>query len=141
MCHDRASDLTFSVPHSNSVVARARWATRLQFMALGVLVGTWGAHIPSLKSRYALSEATLSIVLLAVALGTVSSLFVAGRIVGALGARRATALSSLVMSLMLGVALEFPSVAVLLSAMLIFGASTSLFDVAINTEGSVLESL
>jgi fucose permease len=122
-------------------VARARWATRLQFMVLGVLVGTWGAHIPSLKTRYALTEATLSIVLLAVAIGTVSSLFVAGRIVGALGARHATALSGLVMSALLGVALEFPSVAVLLPAKLIFGASASVFDFSINTEGSVLESL
>ena len=45
------------------------------------------------------------------------------------------------MSLLLGVALEFPNVAALLPAMLIFGASMSLFDVAINTEGSELESL
>ena len=51
--------------------APARWATRLQFMALGILVGTWGTHIPSVKARYALSEATLSLVLLAVAIGTV----------------------------------------------------------------------
>lgn len=110
-------------------------------MALGVVAGTWGAHIPSLKSHYALSEASLSIVLLAAAIGTVSSLFVAGRIVGALGARRTTALAGLAMSLLLGVTLEVPSVAVLLSAMLIFGASMSLFDVSINTEGSVLENL
>ena len=44
------------------------------------------------------------------------------------------------MSLLLGVVLEFPNVAALLPAMLIFGASMSLFDVAINTEGSELES-
>jgi len=110
-------------------------------MALGVIAGTWGAHIPSLKARYALSEATLSIVLLAAAIGTVSSLLVAGRVVGALGAGRATAVAGLAMSLLLGVVLEFPNVAVLLAASLLFGASTSLFDVSINTEGSVLETL
>ena len=110
-------------------------------MALGVLGGTWGAHIPSVKARYALSEATLSIVLLAAAVGTVLSLFIAGRIVGRLGARKASAFAALVMSLSLGVVLEYPSVAALLPAMLIFGASMSLFDVSVNTEGSVLESL
>ena len=83
-------------PHSDAALARARWATRLQFMALGVLVGTWGTHIPSVKARYALSEATLSLVLLAVAVGTVLSLFVAGRIVGRLGARKTSALAALV---------------------------------------------
>ena len=126
---------------SPSTLARARWATRLQFMALGVLGGTWGTHIPSVKARYALSEATLSIVLLAAAIGTVLALFIAGRIVGWLGARKASAFAALVMSLSLGVVLEFPSVAALLPAMLIFGASASLFDVSINTEGSELESL
>jgi fucose permease len=128
-------------PHSLPTLARARAATRLQFMALGVLTGTWGAHIPSLKARYAISEALLSMVLLAAAVGAVLSLFVAGRIVGRLGARSACAFAALAMSAMLGAALEFPGVATLLPAMLIFGASMSLFDVAINTEGSALESL
>ena len=68
--------MAFPVPHSHSALTRARWATRLEFMALGVVVGTWGTHIPSVKARYALSEATLSLVLLAAAIGTVSSLFV-----------------------------------------------------------------
>ncbi|MEO8754379.1 MAG: MFS transporter [Casimicrobiaceae bacterium] len=110
-------------------------------MALGVVVGTWGTHIPSVKARYALSEATLSLVLLAVAVGTVLALFIAGRIVGRLGARKSSAFAALSMCLLLGGALEYPSVAALLPAMVIFGASMSLFDVAINTEGSELESL
>ena len=82
-----------------------------------------------------------STVLLAAAIGTVSSLFIAGRIIGSLGARRATTLAGLAMSLLLGLALELPGVPVLLAAMLVFGASMALFDVSINTEGSVLESL
>ena len=135
------SATAFPVPPSRSALARTRWATRLQFMALGVVVGTWGTHIPSVKVRYALNEATLSLVLLAVAVGTVLALFIAGRIVGWLGARKTAALAALSMSLLLGVALEFPNVAALLPAMLIFGASMSLFDVAINTEGSELEAV
>ena len=135
------SATAFPVPHSRSALARTRWATRLQFMALGVVVGTWGTHIPSVKVRYALSEATLSLVLLAVAVGTVLALFIAGRVVGWLGARKTSALAALSMSLLLGVVLEFPNVAALLPAMLIFGASMSLFDVAINTEGSELEAV
>ena len=129
------------VPPSLSDLRRARWATRLLFMALGTLAGTWGAHIPSLKARYAINEATLSMVLLAAAIGAVLSLFVAGRVVGRFGARKVAVVSALVMSLMLGVVLEYPGVATLLPTMLLFGASMSLFDVAINTEGSELESL
>jgi fucose permease len=122
------------------LLARARHATRVQFMALGILAGTWGAHIPSLKARYALSDATLSLVLLAAATGAVLSLLTAGRIVGRLGARNATALAALVVSLLLGSLLEYRSVGVLLLAMPLFGAAMSLFDVCINTEGSELET-
>jgi len=129
------------MPYSLPVLGRARRATRLQFMALGVLAGTWGAHIPSVKAHYGLSEATLSVVLLAAAIGTLTSLLFAGRVVGTLGARGATALGAIAMSLALGAVLEYPGLPALLGAMLVFGAASSLFDVAINTEGSALESL
>lgn len=120
---------------------RARWATRAQFAALGVLSGAWGVHIPSVKSTYALSEATLSLVLLAAASGAVASLFFAGRIVGWLGARGAAMCSAAVMGSMLALALHWPSLTWLLPSMLLFGAAMSLFDVAINTEGSALEAM
>jgi predicted MFS family arabinose efflux permease len=93
------------------------------------------------KARYAINEATLSMVLLAAAIGAVLSLFIAGRIVGRVGARNASVFAMLFMSLTLGVVLEYPSVVALLPAVLIFGASMSLFDVSINAEGSELESL
>lgn len=122
-------------------LTRALWATRMHFVALGVLTGTWGAHIPSVKLHYRLGDGTLSLVLLAAAIGAVLSLFGAGRVVGRLGARRASLCAALSMSLLLGLVLAYPGVGVLLPAMLLFGASMSLFDVSINTEGSLIESL
>ncbi len=122
-------------------MARARLATRIEFLVLGVIVGTWGTHIPSVAARYALSDAALSLVMLTIAVGTVLSLFVAGRIIARTGARNAVALCGIVMGLSLAAVLEYPGLATLLPGMLIFGASMSIFDVAINTEGSELESL
>ena len=110
-------------------------------MALGAAAGTWGAHIPSLKASYGLSEASLSLVLLAAGIGTIGSLLLAGRIVGRFGARAAAGAGALVMSLMLGMLLGVPGLAALVGAALVFGAAASLFDVAINTEGSALEAL
>ncbi|MBP8295723.1 MAG: MFS transporter [Burkholderiales bacterium] len=110
-------------------------------MGLGVLVGTWGAHIPSVRAHFALDEMTLSLVLLAAALGTVGALFVAGRIVGWLGARSATALAAGVACVSLGIVLESPGLIALLPLMLVFGAAMSILDVSINTEGAALESL
>ncbi len=110
-------------------------------MALGTLAGTWGAHVPSVKAHYGLSEGMLSLVLFAAASGTVLSLLVAGRVVGRVGARAVTAGAALAMGAALASALHLPGVGVLLVAMVIFGAAMSLFDVAINTEGSALETL
>lgn len=120
-------------------LCRARWATRAQFAALGVLAGAWGAHIPSVKQRYGLDEASLSIVLLSAALGAIAALLFAGRVVARFGARRAAFGAGVTMSGMLALMLLLPGLGVVLPAALVFGAGMSLFDVAINTEGSELE--
>lgn len=122
-------------------VKRAIWATRFQFVALGVLSGAWGVHIPSVKAHYGLGEMTLSLVLMSAAVGAVLSLLTAGRVIGTLGARRVASLAAVLMGCMLALVLHWPSVSLLVLSMLVFGASLSLYDVAINTEGSALELL
>jgi fucose permease len=69
----------------------------------------------------------------------VVSLFIAGRVIGALGARRTSLLTGLVLAAMLGLALIWPGVVWLMAASLCFGAAMSVFDVAINAEGTALE--
>ena len=122
-------------------LAPALWSIRAQFAALGLISGVWGVHIPSIKAHYGLGEAALSLVLLTMALGAVLSLLGAGRVIARLGVRRATVLAALLMGAMLALALQWPTLAWMLPSMLLLGAAMSLFDVAINTEGSALESL
>ncbi len=119
----------------------ATHATRIQFAALGLISGIWGVHIPTIKQQYGLGEAGLSLVLLSVAAGAVLMLLNAGRLIARLGVRRSALLALLLMSTMLALALHWPALPGLLPSMLLFGAAMSLFDVAINTEGSTLESL
>lgn len=122
-------------------LARTRWAARGQFAALGVIGGAWGAHIPSVKAHYALDDLWLAAVLLAGALGAVSSLFFAGRVIARLGVRGSARLAAFAMAMLLGAVLHWPGLVALLAAMALFGAALSLFDVAINAEGTVLENL
>ncbi len=122
-------------------MSRARRAVRLQFLALGWVAGVWGAHMPSIKKHYGLSEGSLSLVLLAIAVGAVLSLSLAGRVVAALGARMSAMLTAGLMGASLSLALQWPTPASLWAAMVVFGAAMSLLDVAINTEGSALEVL
>lgn len=126
---------------TTQALAPALWSIRAQFAALGLISGVWGVHIPSIKAHYGLGEAALSLVLLTMALGAVLSLLGAGRVIARLGVRRATVLAALLMGAMLALALQWPTLGWMLPSMLLLGAAMSLFDVAINTEGSALESL
>ena len=116
-------------------------SARLQFAALGMLAGSWGAHIPSVKHAHGLSEAGLALVLLAVALGCVAALTLAGRCVARLGTRGAAVLAAFAMTVTLASVLLVPAGASLLATAFVLGAGMALFDVCINTEGAALERL
>lgn len=131
---------TFEHPPARRL-SQARRASRAHFASLGVLGGVWGVHIPSVKVQYGLGEGTLSLVLFAAACGAVLSLFFAGRTIGRIGARRALVGGALVMAAALAVVLHWPGLAALLPAMLVFGAAMSLYDVALNAEGTALEAV
>lgn len=120
---------------------RARWATRAQFMHLGLVAGLFGAHVPSLAARYAFDEQRLAVALLASTAGSVSMLLLAGRIIGKLGARATSVAAGWLFTLALSVLLLLPSPWLVFPVMLLYGAGQSLYDIAINAEGSMLELL
>ncbi len=122
-----------------SEISRARWATRAQFLNLGLVIGCWGVHIPSVKGRYALNEQTLAVALLSMSVGSLLTLAIAGRVVGRLGARITTVVAGWGFCLALALSLVLPAYWALLPLMVVFGASESVFDVAINAEGTTLE--
>ena len=120
-------------------LARARWATRAQFVVLGIVSGAWGAHVPSLKQHYALTEVSLAMTLLAVAIGVLFSLFFVGRVVARLSARISALLGGVLLCGALSCILLAPGFAFVLPLAFLFGAAASLFDVSINAEGTELE--
>jgi len=122
-------------------LVRATRASAGLFATLGMACGAWGAHVPSVKSRYALDEASLSWLLLAAAAGAVCALFIAGRLVMRWGVARCVAVASLLLGAALAGMLHAPGLASLLALMVAMGAAMSVFDVAINAEGTLLENL
>jgi len=129
----------FGAAATRAEVSRARWATRAQFLNLGLVIGCWGVHIPSVKGRYALDEQTLAVALLFMSVGSLLTLAIAGRVVGKLGARITTVVAGWGFCLALALSLVLPAYWALLPLMVMFGASESVFDVAINAEGTTLE--
>lgn len=139
MISDAARPSAAAAPRSG--LSRARWATRAQFLNLGLVIGCWGVHIPSVKGRYALDEQTLAVALLSMSVGSLLTLAIAGRVVGRLGARSTTVVAGWGFCLALALSLMMPAYWALLPLMVVFGASESVFDVAINAEGTTLEIL
>ncbi len=133
--------LPLSARTPRTALSKARWATRTQFLNLGFVAGVWGVHVPSLKATYALDERTLAAALLATSVGSVLTLTMAGRLVGTLGARGTAILAGWSISLALGLTLVLPGFWALLPVMVLLGAGQSVFDVAINAEGTMLETL
>lgn len=120
---------------------RARWATRVQFLNLGFIAGVWGVHVPSIKAHFALDERSLSLVLLSMSTGSLLSLLLAGRVIARLGARNASVVTGMLFCAGIGSSLLMPGVVTLCLALGCMGAGESLYDVAINTEGTMLETL
>lgn len=120
-------------------LTRARWATRAQFMHLGIIAGLFGAHVPSMAARYALDEQRIAGALLAATGGSVSMLLLAGRIIGRQGGQRTTLMAGWLFCLAMVVLLRLPTPWLLYPVMFALGAGESLYDIAINAEGSMLE--
>jgi fucose permease len=125
---------------STPAIGRARHATHAAFFVFGFVMAMFGVHVPSVRTHYGLDDGTLALALLGVAVGAVLCLALAGRLIGAFGARRVSAMAAVVMCATLALLLQWQHGALLGLTVVVLGASVGLFDVAINTEGSFIEA-
>ena len=66
----------------------ARCAVSTLFFINGLVLASWVPHIPAVKSQHAISDGQLGIVLLAMAVGSVFALPLAGWMINRYGSRR-----------------------------------------------------
>jgi MFS family permease len=119
------------------------WRTRLAVTAIffgnGLGIGAWAAAIPGLKLNHALSDATLSLVLLAFAAGAVLSMPLAGVLAARKGAHRITAFAAFAFALTLALPPFARSVTLLSTFTFLLGFSNGLLDVSMNALASTVE--
>jgi MFS family permease len=120
-------------------VRAARRATYGMFFADGLGFGIWAGHIPALKQKFQLSDSSLSIVLLAVAAGSIVSMPLAGQAVRHFESRRCIVVSIACYGLCLIAIAVAPNLIVLVVAALLFGASKGGVDVSINAQAVIVE--
>src|SRR5271165_6336216 len=120
-------------------VRAARRATYTMFFADGLGFGIWAGHIPAFKQKFELSDSSLSIVLLAVAAGSIVSMPLAGQAVRHFGSRHCIAVSVAWFAFCLVCLALAPSLTLFVVAALLFGAAKGGVDVGINAQAVVVE--
>ena len=126
---------------ASRTVRRATRAVYAVFILSGFAFASWASRIPSIRDALDLSPRTLGLVLLAIAVGSVVSMPLAGVVVGRLGTAHTVAVMALVAAAGLATAgLGYPvGVAVVLVGLFALGVGNGTWDVAMNVEGSAVE--
>jgi MFS family permease len=114
-------------------------ALLVYFGILGVIDGVWLARLPAVKQHLGLSDAQLGVALLAAPVGLVIVAAFADRLIDRFGSARPAVAGAAAISLLpitFGLA---GSMAVLMAALLVYGMSGGLADVAVNAQAVRVE--
>ncbi len=115
-----------------TALPRGRVATSLLFLLFGTALGTWTSRIPAVKARLGLSDGSLSIALLAFALGAIVGMVVLGRLVDRFGSTSVMVPMALGEGVLLVPAAYAPSLVTLAVALFVFGAVHGTLNIAMN---------
>jgi predicted MFS family arabinose efflux permease len=109
------------------------------FFVNGFVVASWIPYIPMVKSRYAIGDGQLGFTLLAMVVGGVLGLPLAGWLVGWCGSRLVAVTAALGLSVMLPAPVLSPSVALASLTLLVFGTFNGVLDVSMNAQAIDVE--
>jgi hypothetical protein len=129
---------------------RARIAVGSVFFVNGAVLASWVPHIPLVKARLAIGDGTLGLILLAMAVGALCALSVAGWSVARHGSRRvtiaaayglcATAPLPLLAAVALATATPWTALPLVGAALFLLGACNGTLDVAMNAQAVAVEA-
>ncbi len=127
---------TMLVPSS---LALSRWSVSTCFFINGTVLASWVPHIPAVKAQHAISDGQLGLVLLAMAVGSVFALPIAGWLITRFGSRSMTIVAALGFCLTLPLLILSPSIGSLVGTLVVFGACNGLLDVSMNAQAVEVE--
>ena len=111
-------------------------ATRVVFLIAGIGMAAWAPLVPYAKDRAALSDASFGTLLLFLGLGSLIAMPVTGVLVGRYGCKRIITCGSALLRVLLPLLALFSSPSSLALALMAFGASIGLIDVAMNIQAA-----
>jgi predicted MFS family arabinose efflux permease len=119
---------------------KARLAAMSVLFCNGVIYASWGTHVPTIKDKFDLSDAKLSLSMLFVALGGILVMAWAGRWIARVGSAHASVRSALLMAGAAFGILLVPQYALLLFWLALYGAMSAVNDVAANSQAALIEA-
>lgn len=126
--------------NTSAVPCGARFAVAAIFFTNGALLASWVARIPAVQRHVEATEATLGAALLAAAVGALIALPISGGLVARFGSRQIIVFGATALCLALPLLALAPSLLGLAGALLLFGASNGMLDVAQNAQAALVES-
>lgn len=100
---------------------------------------SWASLIPFLRRQLQIQDDHLGFLLLAVGLGALIMMMLAGSIAGRLGCRRSLTIAGLAIAVVLNVLCYVPAYAAALVMAVLLGSSLGLLDVVVNINGIFIE--
>jgi predicted MFS family arabinose efflux permease len=100
---------------------------------------SWASLIPFLRQQLQIQDDHLGFLLLAVGLGALIMMMLAGSIAGRLGCRRSLTIAGLAIAVVLNVLCYVPAYAAALVMAVLLGSSLGLLDVVVNINGILIE--
>jgi predicted MFS family arabinose efflux permease len=117
----------------------ARRAVSIVFFLCGAGTANWVVRIPAVRAALGLSNGTLGIALLGVAVGAVLTMPLTGRLVARYGSRPVTRVAAVLFAISLALPPLAPSLPLLVAALLALGAGSGMLDVSMNAQAAAVE--
>jgi predicted MFS family arabinose efflux permease len=114
-------------------------ATRVAFFIAGVGVATWAPLVPFAQARAGLDERMLGLLLLCLGAGSIAAMPLAGALAARVGCRRVLIPAALLLCLLLPLLATASTLAVLVPALLGFGAVIGALDCVMNIQAVIVE--
>lgn len=120
-------------------MAQARWAVMIAFFVNGAVFANWAPRIPSIKGGLGIDPALLGLALTGHGIGGLLFTPVAAVTISRFGSRRVLIVSAVALCSALVLPAIAPTWWALLLALVVLGGSDAVMDVAMNTQGVLLE--
>lgn len=133
------ADITPAAARRSGYMSKNRLAVSLLFLMNGFVTGSWALHIPEIKSRFAIGESTLGLLILGFGFGSLVLMPTSGALIARVGSTRVVkATATLLSPLLIALALS-PNVLSASIAICLLGGLVGSMDVAMNANAVTIE--